>query len=135
MRRVLYALPLIAVLPLAAQPSKRALTIEDYYRIQNVGGASISPDAKWVTFTVSSRVEEDNSTSTETFVVPADASAQPSRVRHYGRDIGGARWTDDSRLQYTAEREQWSVDPARLGTPVKSAARPAAGGGGRGRGG
>jgi dipeptidyl aminopeptidase/acylaminoacyl peptidase len=107
----------LAIVPIAAQQPKRALAIEDYYRIQTVGGPAISPDGRWVTFTASTRLEEDNGTATETWVVPADASAGPSRVLHYGRDVSGGRWTDDNRLQYTAEREQWSVDPSRLMTP------------------
>jgi dipeptidyl aminopeptidase/acylaminoacyl peptidase len=140
MRRLFLGLALlVSSLPLAAQQSRRALAIEDYYRIQSVGGPSISPDGRWVTFTLSTRVEEDNSTGTETWVVPADASAQPARVMHYGRDVSGGRWTDDNRLQYTAERQQWTIDPARpSATPVKIAgarlSAPQRGRGGRGGG-
>ena len=52
-------------IPIHSQPATgRALAIEDYYRVQTVGNPTISPDAKWVTYTVSSRVEEDNGTET-----------------------------------------------------------------------
>ena len=55
--------PLALQIPIHSQPATgRALVIEDYYRVQTVGNPTISPDAKWVTYTVSSRVEEDNST-------------------------------------------------------------------------
>ena len=30
---------------------------------------------------------------------------------HYGRDITDLSWANDGRLQYTAERQQWVVDP------------------------
>ena len=54
----------------AQSPARgRALAIEDYYRIQTVASPSISPDGRWVSFTVSTRIEDDNSTRTETFVV------------------------------------------------------------------
>jgi dipeptidyl aminopeptidase/acylaminoacyl peptidase len=122
MPRFLCLLIAVSIVPIAAQ-TKRALTIEDYYRIQTVQGPSISPDGRWVTFTVATRLEEDNRTATETWVVPSDASAQPSRVRHYGRDVAGARWTDGNRLQYIAEREQWTIDPARP-VPTKLVGRP-----------
>ncbi len=133
-------LPLVCVqIPLRSQPQTgRALVIEDYYRVQSVGNPTISPDAKWVTYTVSSRVEEDNSTETGTWVVAADGSRPPYRVQHYGRDVSGARWTDDNRLEYVAERRQWSIDPAtpsaapRENVRAASVAAPGGGRGGRG---
>jgi dipeptidyl aminopeptidase/acylaminoacyl peptidase len=113
----------------------RAVAIEDYYRIQTVGNPTISPDAKWVTYTVSTRVEEDNGTETGTWIVASDGTRQPYRVMHYGRDVSGARWTDDNRLEYVAERRQWSIDPAAPSLPPRENARAAgvaAPGGGRG---
>ncbi|HEY4129227.1 MAG TPA: hypothetical protein VGM50_01320, partial [Gemmatimonadaceae bacterium] len=44
--------------PIAAQG--RPLAIEDYYRIKTVGGPAISPDTRWVAFTVTTRVEATN---------------------------------------------------------------------------
>jgi len=100
----------------------RALTIEDYYHVQTVANPQISPDGRWVTFAVGTRVEQDNSTRTEMMVAPVDASTPPRRVLHYGKDITEPSWTADSRLQYTADRQKWSVDvgrasaaPARVG--------------------
>ncbi len=111
----------------------RALAIEDYYRIQAVGSPSISPDGAWVTFTVSTRIEEDNSTRVETLIVPADGASAPVRLTHYGRDISGARWSDDSRVEYTADRQSWIVDPRAPASPVKVGPPLQAGGrGGRG---
>ena len=109
----------------AARPAGRPLAIEDYYRVQNVGGTQISPDRQWVAFTVSTRIEEDNSTRTEVHIVPADASAAPRRVVHYGKDISNPRWSDDNKLQYTADRQQWTLDPANLSaTPAKAQGLP-----------
>jgi Tol biopolymer transport system component len=109
----------------AQQPpaAGRALAIEDYYRIQAVGSPSISPDGTWVSFTVSTRIEDDNSTRVETWVVPADAASAPLRLTHYGRDVSGARWSDDSRVEYTADRQSWIVDPRRAPiAPAKAGA-------------
>jgi dipeptidyl aminopeptidase/acylaminoacyl peptidase len=112
----------------AQQPAAgRALAIEDYYRIQTVGSPSISPDGRWVAFTVSTRIEEDNSTRTEVYVAPADRSAAPRRVVHYGKDITSPSWTLDGRLEYTAEsRQRWTVDPSSpAAPPVSAITRPA----------
>ena len=81
--------------------SQRALTIEDYYKIKSVGDPQISPDGKWVTFTLTTRVEEDNTNAIETFVVPAAAPAAPRRITHEGKSVASPRWTDDNMLQYS----------------------------------
>jgi dipeptidyl aminopeptidase/acylaminoacyl peptidase len=117
------------------KPAGRALAIEDYYRLQSVGNPTISPDARWVTYTVSTRVEEDNSTETQSWVVGTDGASKPGRVLHYGRDISGARWTEAGQLEYVAERQTWSLDPANLTAPpqlVRRAAEAAPAAGGRG---
>ena len=125
---------IVAASPEARQQATgRALAIEDYYRIQTVGNPTISPDARWVTFTISNRIEEDNSTETQTWVAGTDGASKPWRVLHYGRDVSGARWTPEVRLEYVAERRQWTIDPANPSTPTRSGTEPQAGGrGGRG---
>ena len=81
--------------------SPRALTIEDYYKIKSVGDAQISPDGKWVAYTLTTRIEEDNTNAIETFVVPVDGSAAPRRITHEGNSVASPRWTDDNMLQYS----------------------------------
>ncbi len=110
----------------------RPLAIEDYYRIKTVGSPAISPDGTWVSFTVSTRVEEDNSTRTETWLVKADGESKPWHVLHEGHDVTGASWTEASRLQYTADRFQWTLDPASPGVPPVQVGPARAASGGRG---
>ena len=109
----------------------RALAIEDYYRIQAVGSPSLSPDGAFVTFTVSTRIEDDNSTRVETWVVGADQASAPWRLTHYGKDVTGARWSDDSRVEYTVDRQAWRIDPRRA-QAVPERVGPTPQGGGRG---
>jgi dipeptidyl aminopeptidase/acylaminoacyl peptidase len=127
--RVAAGLLVLAVFQLsgAAQqpPRGRPLAIEDYYRIQTIGSPAISPNGRWVAFTVATRVEDDNSTRTEAFVVASDGSARPTRVVHYGKDVTDPGWAADSRLEYSAERQRWSVEPSVLSAaPVKAAGMP-----------
>src|SRR5215469_13163875 len=87
----------------SAQPAAhgRKLTIEDYYRIKTVGDPQISPNGKWVAFTVATKIEEDNTTAVETYLVPADGSAAPRKIQHDGKDVAAPHWTDDNMLQYS----------------------------------
>jgi dipeptidyl aminopeptidase/acylaminoacyl peptidase len=52
-------------------------------------------------FTVSTKNEEDNTTSIETYVVPADGSGTPRKIEHQGKNVANPRWTDDNMLQYS----------------------------------
>src|SRR5262245_10014062 len=94
--------------PMRAQ-SGRALTIEDYYKIKSVGDTQISPDGKWVAFTLTTKIEDDNTNSADTFVVPVDGSASPRKITHDGRSVATPRWTDDGLLQYSlnARSNSW----------------------------
>jgi len=80
--------------------SGRALTIEDYYRIKTIGDVSISPDGTRVTYTQSTRIEEDNTTAIETYVVNLDGS-NARRITHAGANVANPRWTDDNLLSYS----------------------------------
>ena len=127
----------------ATQTAKRALTIEDYYRMPSAGGGQISPDSKWVSFSVSTRVEETNNQRSESYYTSIDGNRPTVQVMHAGKPVSGAAWTAASLLRYTADGATWTVDPANpSAAPAKADATPGAaappggraGGGGRGGG-
>jgi dipeptidyl aminopeptidase/acylaminoacyl peptidase len=77
-----------AAIPLVGQ-TKRPLAIEDYYKVLSIANPQISPDGRTVRFSVQTRVESDNGTTTETFTVPADGSGPTTKV--VGADEGAGR--------------------------------------------
>lgn len=124
--------------PSSPQPGGRALKIEDYYRIQTIGNATFSPNSKWVTFTVTTRLEEPeaNSSRSDAWLVPSDGSTEPRRVQHEGKDVANPGWADDSWLQYSVDGQRWKINPDNPSTaPVQVAGGSPAGGGRGGRGG
>ena len=107
----------------ARSQAARALAIEDYYRVQTVGGVALSGDGRWVAFTVSTRVESSNGTQIETYVVATDGPATPRRIRHEGKDVSAPSFTPAGKLRYTVERQAWIVDPAvATATPTRAEA-------------
>src|SRR5687768_17325316 len=70
MRRALLPFAFLIVATATATAQKRPLALEDYYRIRTVGTPRISPNSRWVTYTVATPVEETNSDRTEAFLVP-----------------------------------------------------------------
>ena len=98
----------------AQQPGSaggRPLAIEDYYRLRSVGAPVLSPDGRWVGFTVATRVEATNGETSEVWLVPADGSAPARRVSAEGTSAGTVRWSDDGRLGFVADTKSWFVDP------------------------
>ncbi len=115
----------------AQAPRGRALAIEDYYRVKTVGTVELSPDARWVAFTVTTRVEETNGSASEVWLVPADGSAAARRVSSAGTNATAPAWQDDGRLRYSVGGTPMAVDPA-APDRIDSTSVAAAGVGGRG---
>ena len=99
----------------------RALAIEDYYRVKTVGSPEISPDGRWVAFTVGTRVEATNGETSEVWLVPSDGSASPRRASAEGSSAGTPRWGSDGRLRFTSGGKSWDVNPAAPDSIVESA--------------
>ena len=69
---------------------------------------------------------------TDTWLVPADASAEARRIQHQDKSVNNPSWAADGSLEYTVDGERFKIDPA---APA-SAAQPLEPGSGRsGRGG
>jgi dipeptidyl aminopeptidase/acylaminoacyl peptidase len=85
----------------AQSPRGRALTIEDYYRIKTAGDVQISPDGRWVAYSVTTRVEDDNTNAIDTFVAATDGATPPRRITHDGASVAAPRWTENGLLQYS----------------------------------
>jgi dipeptidyl aminopeptidase/acylaminoacyl peptidase len=88
----------------AQQTTGRAFTPADWYRVQTVGSAAISPDGRQVAFTVTRAREAENDRHTEVWVVPA-AGGEPVRYTAPGHSSSNPRWSPDGQyLYFTSNR-------------------------------
>ncbi|HEV2401951.1 MAG TPA: S9 family peptidase [Candidatus Sulfotelmatobacter sp.] len=110
MRRLLPALLILALaLPLIAQ-AKHPFTFDDMMKLKRVGDPQVSPDGKWVIFSV---VDVDLAANTRTphiWIVPvgADASAVKSseRILISDQDADRPRWAPDGkRFAFTSTKD------------------------------
>jgi dipeptidyl aminopeptidase/acylaminoacyl peptidase len=115
----------VLLAPLCVSAQARPLAIEDYYRVRSVGSPSISPDGRWVSYTVSLPLEETNNSRTEAYVVRADGSAPATLVRHAEQNVSNVRWGDDNRLRYNVQNETFAFDPERTPSTGTRSARTA----------
>src|ERR1044071_209215 len=123
MRRSSLATVLYTVLlALPAAGQGRALTIEDYYRVKTVGAPQLSPDGKWVGFTVSRHIEATNQDSSDVWLVASTRPWTPRMVSRPGTNATAPQWNDDGRLSFSAGGRRLSLNPAAPDSLAESAA-------------
>jgi len=108
MRRTVLLFGLLAAfaLPAAAQQSQgRAFTPEDWYKVTNLSSPAMSPDGRYVAFTVTTVNEEDNRRHQEVWMVET-SGGEPVRLTSPGTESSNPRWSHDGKyLLFTSRRE------------------------------
>ena len=121
MRRLASSLIALTASAALAHPAHaqagRALQLEDYYALKSVSSPRLSPDGQWVAYTVSTRVEDDNSTDEATWLVRADGNGEPMPVQPGGKNVSSPAWAGDLLQIEDGDGGRWLVNPDRLGDP------------------
>jgi dipeptidyl aminopeptidase/acylaminoacyl peptidase len=102
----------IAAGPGTAQPSagKQPITHEALWLMERVGLPAISPDGKWVAFTVTEPAYDEKKEAVDLWIVPADGSAKPRRLTSTKAAESGPAWSPDSRrIAFSTRREDDDV--------------------------
>jgi dipeptidyl aminopeptidase/acylaminoacyl peptidase len=97
--RPLALLILCAACPLCAQQppaNPRAITIADYFQIKDVSGPQISPDARWVAYSVSSINRDEDKSDSRIWMVPT-AGGDALALSAEGVSSSRPRWSPDGK--------------------------------------
>ena len=98
MRRILFSLLVLALpLPALAQ-SKHPFTFEDMMKLKRVGDPQVSPDGKWVIFSV---VDVDLAANTKTphiWIVPLSGAEETNGVPHVSPNLRD--WKQGTRARF-----------------------------------
>lgn len=101
--RIVVVLGLLSA-PAAAQEAKRGFEPADWYRLKTVRSPAMSPDGRFVAFTVTTVKESENERHTEVWMVAADGS-EPLRLTTPAFDATNPRWSPDGAyLYFNSER-------------------------------
>src|SRR2546430_7894326 len=91
--------------PLAAQ-QRHTITHEDVFLMKRVGSPAISPDGRWIVFSVTEPSYVEAEQVSDLWVVPSDGSTEPRRLTSTKGGEGGVDWSPDSRrIAFSARRE------------------------------
>jgi dipeptidyl aminopeptidase/acylaminoacyl peptidase len=89
-----------------AQQAKQPITHETMWLMKRVGAPAVSPDGKWVVFSVAEPAYDDKDQSSDLWLVPADGSAKPRKITFTKGGESGVAWSPDStRIAFSAKRE------------------------------
>ena len=84
----------LAPLSFAQQPALRPITIDDYFQIRAVSDPQLSPDAKWVTYTVRTANLKEDKYEERIWMAPTAAGTSMALTAE-GVSSSHARWSPD----------------------------------------
>ena len=93
----LSAVLVLAPLALAQQPAPRAITIDDYFQIREVRDPQMSPDAKWVAYSIKTVLLKEDKEEERIWMAPT-AGGDPLALTAEGVSSAHARWRPDGKF-------------------------------------
>jgi dipeptidyl aminopeptidase/acylaminoacyl peptidase len=109
-------LVLLGLLAVAAPAAAKGLTIDDMLAMRRVADPAVSPDGKWVAFTVRDTDIDANRGRTDVWLATTDGASVRQLTTHVENDQG-AQWTADGAwLYFTSSRsgsqQVWRIRPS-----------------------
>ncbi|REJ76163.1 MAG: S9 family peptidase [Acidobacteria bacterium] len=101
---------LLLVQTFFAQDSKRPVEIDDFFAMKSVGNPQVSPDGKWIAYTLSTTDLKKDKSETRIWMIPA-AGGEAIPMTAKGYSASNPRWSPDGKyLSFLAKRSESGED-------------------------
>ncbi len=113
MKRLMWR-ALMCVVALAAvvtaQPARRPMAVDDLLQVRRVGDPQLSPDGKWVAYTVAVPDKAANRSRTQIYLIAIDGGT-PKQLTSGESSSSTPRWSPDgARLAFVTGGQVWTMD-------------------------
>jgi len=104
-RKAAFLFSLLLAAALTAQP-RQPITHETMWLMPRVGAPAVSPDGKWVVFSVTQPAYDEKDQTSDLWVVPADGSAKARQLTFSKAGESDVVWSPDGkRIAFSAKRD------------------------------
>ena len=101
---------LVASIAGATVAQNRTYTVEDLMKVKRVGDPQISPDGRWVAFTLGEVNFDANRTLTQIYVTPI-GGGELKRLTEGERSSTSPRWSPDGKkIAFITGSQVWTMD-------------------------
>ena len=98
------------IISFAGAQVKKTITHELMWMMKRVGAPEVSPDGKWVVFSVTEPSYVEKDIVSDLWIVPADGSSKPRKLTFGKASESGYKWSPDSKyIAFAAKREEDEV--------------------------
>lgn len=86
--------------------NKKTITHEDMWAMKRIAAPAVSPDGKWVIYSVTDPSYDEKEQTTDLWIVAADGSTKPRRITNSKAGESGYTWSPDSKqIAFSTKRE------------------------------
>ncbi|HET8677367.1 MAG TPA: hypothetical protein VFO63_16340, partial [Blastocatellia bacterium] len=121
------AIILLALTPVAAQKWQKPLkpfTINELLQVRRVSDPQLSPDGRWIAYTISDTDKAANRRTTQIYLISSEGG-DPRQLTSEKQSSTSPRWSPDGkRLAFVSASQIWTIEVTQTGASSPTTSAP-----------